>query len=137
MANIEQLIYFLSAMDIVKECQIKKTIMNNNERIFLLEGAARRIRAERKKLNMSMEQLAELSNVSLQTIKDIEHAKRACQIDTLVSIASALHLTTDYVLGMLDYTVEDTPSFESIYSVLNDTQKEFLREMAKLIVVML
>ena len=47
--------------------------------------------------------LAELSNVSLQTIKDTEHTKRSCQVDTLVAIASALHLSPDYLLGFTKY----------------------------------
>lgn len=107
--------------------------MNINERVYLLECVARRIRAERKKENMSMEKLAELSNVSLQTIKDIEHAKRACQIDTLVAIASALNLSTDYILGILGSTVEAASSdMESIYEVLNEKHKVFLRKVAEI-----
>lgn len=107
--------------------------MNNDERKILLEYAARIIRAERKKADMSMERLAELSNVSLQTIKDIEHAKRACQIDTLAAIASTLNLSTDYILGKLNGNFEKaTSDFESAYKILNDAQKEFLREITKI-----
>ena len=73
----------------------------SQERALLLQLLGKNVRTERRKANMSMEKLAELSNVSLQTIKDIEHAKRACQVDTLVAIASALHLSPDYLLGFL------------------------------------
>lgn len=87
---------------------------------------------------MSMEKLAELSNVSLQTIKDIEHAKRACQIDTLVAIATVLHLSTDYILGLTDSPSEEIPSnFGFIFKSLNENQKKFLWEIAKIMIITL
>ncbi|MEG0687319.1 MAG: helix-turn-helix transcriptional regulator [Hungatella sp.] len=110
--------------------------MNEYDKQCLLECVAHRIRAERRKSGMSMEQLAELSNVSLQTIKDIEHAKRACQIDTLVSITSSLNLSTDFVLGMLDFSYkESTPDFKEIYDTLSGKQRDFLQELANIIMV--
>ncbi len=112
--------------------------MNDYERKYLLECVAHRIRSERKKIGMSMEQLAEISNVSLQTIKDIEHAKRACQIDTLVSITTSLNLSTDFVLGMHDYSLgEPTPDFKVIYEALNEKQRDFLQELAKIVMTKL
>lgn len=108
--------------------------INNYDRKQLLECIAHRIRTGRKKNNLSIEQLAELSNVSPQTIKDIEYAKRACQIDTFVSITTALHLSTDFVLGILDYSSDDTAiKFETIYDTLNDKQKDILLELAKIV----
>jgi len=85
-----------------------------------------------------MERLAELSNVSLQTIKDIEHAKRACQIDTFVSIAAALHLSADYLLDLpYDTAAQDQNEYEFLYHLyhtLDDKQKALLREIAKIMI---
>jgi len=104
------------------------------DRSRLLKFLARTIRAERRKNEFSMEQLAELSHVSLQTIKDIEYGKRACQIDTLVSIASALDLSTDNILGIFDITIEnDTLEFEIVYHSLGEKEKYHLYEIAKML----
>lgn len=104
----------------------------NREPSRLLEHVATTIRSERRNLHMSMEQLAEKSNVSLQTIKDIEHAKRTCQIDTLVSIASVLHLSTDEILGLSALEIKDA-DFDSVYKTLNNNQKYILLEIAKVL----
>ncbi|MEF9921447.1 MAG: helix-turn-helix transcriptional regulator [Christensenellaceae bacterium] len=103
------------------------------ERMQLLSIVAQRIRTERKKLNITMEKLAELSNVSLQTIKDIEYGKRACQIDTLVSIATTLKLSTDYILGFWEYTsATNQPTIDILCSVLGENERYYLYEMAKI-----
>ena len=78
------------------------------ERTSLIQILGKNVRTERRKANLTMEKLAELSDVSLQTIKDIEHAKRACQVDTLVAIASALDLSPDYLLGFTKFNIENS-----------------------------
>lgn len=108
--------------------------MNHNRSIFL-NHVANKIRTERRNSNMSMEQLAENSHVSLQTIKDIEHAKRACQIDTLVSIASSLHVSTDYIFGVSISDIKNV-EFESVYNYLTEKQKKVLLEIAKVVASM-
>lgn len=110
------------------------------DRTLLLQTLGDNIRIERIKANKTMEKLAEDANVSIQTIKDIEHAKRACQVDTLVSIASALHLSPDYLLGFYDIgktTAQREPDFEFLYNALNDKQKAFLKEVLKLMILKL
>lgn len=104
----------------------------NYKRSVLLDHVASKIRTTRRNSNMTMEQLAESSCVSLQTIKDIEHGKRACQIDTLVSIASALNVRTDYILGD---PVSDSKNveFELVYNYMTEKQKKILLEMCKII----
>ena len=109
----------------------------SQDRTLLLQTLGNNIRAERKKSNITIEKLAEDSNVSIQTIKDIEHAKRACQIDTLLSIASALGLSHDYLLGFYNIAKSSSqpePDFKSLYNALNDKQKDFLKEFVKLMI---
>ena len=109
----------------------------SQERALLLQLLGKNVRTERRKANMSMEKLAELSNVSLQTIKDIEHAKRACQVDTLVAIASAHHLSPDYLLGFPNFDGENPQNetdFNVLYNSLSEKQKIFLREVTRLLI---
>lgn len=110
------------------------------ERTSLIQILGKNVRTERRKANLTMEKLAELSDVSLQTIKDIEHAKRACQVDTLVAIASALHLSPDYLLGFTKFNIENSQNktdFEFLYHSLSDKQKVFLKEVVKLMLTKL
>ncbi|MBE5787453.1 MAG: helix-turn-helix domain-containing protein [Clostridiales bacterium] len=73
----------------------------------------RRIRARRRKLKLSQEQLAHLINVSPSFFGNIERGTRIPSIDTLVAIANALSIGVDYLLSdsmesnRIDYTREE------------------------------
>lgn len=57
-----------------------------------------RIKAERKKLGISQEQLAEEVNVSMHYIYEIERGMKSMSLETLINICEALELSADYVL---------------------------------------
>lgn len=59
----------------------------------LYETIAENIRTERKRLHMSQSLLAERAEVSLDTIKSIEHGRRAMSLDTYLKIVNALETT--------------------------------------------
>lgn len=57
-----------------------------------------RIKAERKKLGLTQEGLAELVNVSPHYIYEIERGMKSMSLETMVLIAEKLELSTDYIL---------------------------------------
>lgn len=95
----------------------------------------KRIREERKKSNLTQEQLAELINVSTTYVGFIERGERSITLDKLVSIATALGISVDYLLR--DSVTSDASAQEKLllklFSSANSQQKDFILEMTKLI----
>lgn len=65
----------------------------------ILETVGERIKAERKKLKLTQEGLADLMNMTKQQISNYELNKRQPDYKTLVDIAKRLNVSTDYLLG--------------------------------------
>lgn len=61
----------------------------------VLEGIGSRITQRRKMLGMPQEQLAEIIDLSIQTISNIENGKKAVRPENLIKICRALNSTTD------------------------------------------
>lgn len=59
----------------------------------LYEIIAENIRKERKKLHISQSQLAEMADVSVDTVKSVERGRRAMSLDTYLKIVHALGAT--------------------------------------------
>ncbi len=57
-----------------------------------------RIKAERKRLNLSQEKMSEMINVTPHYIYEIERGLKAMSLETLINISEALKLSTDYIL---------------------------------------
>lgn len=95
----------------------------------------KRIREERKKSNLTQEQLAELINVSTTYVGFIERGERSITLDKLVSIATALGISVDYLLR--DSVTVNSSAQEKLllklFSSANSQQKDFILEMTKLI----
>ncbi|WP_278261140.1 helix-turn-helix domain-containing protein [Nocardia sp. AG03] len=51
------------------------------------------IRAERRRLALTQEQLAEIANTSTRTVRDIEHGAGSTGIGTVAAVAGAVGLT--------------------------------------------
>ncbi len=64
------------------------------------KAVGQRIREERKKLNLSREELAELLGLSDYYIGQLERGERQMSLPVLVNITRSLHVSLDYlVLG--------------------------------------
>ena len=63
-----------------------------------LEDMGKRIAECRKEHNMTQEKLAEKTEVSLQTISNIELGKKAVRPENLAKICSVLDVTSDYII---------------------------------------
>ena len=56
----------------------------------------KRISIERKRNNITQEQLAEKMNVSIQMISNLERGNKAIKINNLLSLSQILFLSTNY-----------------------------------------
>lgn len=63
-----------------------------------LQQMGMRIAARRKELGFTQEELADMINVSVQTISTTERGKKALRPENIVKICKALRCTTDYIL---------------------------------------
>lgn len=63
-----------------------------------LEAMGTRICTLRKKLEMTQEDLAELTNVTPQFISYAESGKRSIRAENLLRLSGALHVSADYIL---------------------------------------
>ncbi len=96
----------------------------------------KRIRSERKKLNLTQEQLAELINVSTTYVGLVERGERSITLSKLVQVANSLGVSVDYLL--IDSVSENTDSQEKLllqlFATANDEEKTMILEIAKLII---
>jgi len=63
-----------------------------------LSGIGRRIQSRRKQLGFTQEQLAEMMNVSIQMVSNLERGNKAIRIDNLIRLSEILEISTDYIL---------------------------------------
>lgn len=63
-----------------------------------LQQMGMRIAARRKELGFTQEELADMINVSVQTISTAERGRKALRPENIVKICKALRCTTDYIL---------------------------------------
>lgn len=64
----------------------------------LLNEMGKRIHDRRKQLQMTQEKLAELANITPQTVSTAELGQKAMRPDTIIKISAALNVSTDYLL---------------------------------------
>ncbi len=85
----------------------------------------KRIKAQRKLLGMTQEELAELAGISCSFMGHIERGTRKLSVDSLVKIADALRLSCDMLLqDSLDADVQREARG------LSDRKKRILNEIA-------
>lgn len=65
---------------------------------MFLQEVGQRIIERRKKLGITQETLAEISDVTTQFVSYAESGKRAMRPENLLKIANALGVSTDYLL---------------------------------------
>ena len=63
-----------------------------------LKEIGKRIQNRRKQLGYTQEQLAEMMNVSIQMVSNLERGNKAIRIDNLVNLSHILDVSTDYIL---------------------------------------
>lgn len=63
-----------------------------------LIAIGKRIQNRRKQLGYTQEQLAEMMNVSIQMVSNLERGNKAIRIDNLINISEIMNISTDYIL---------------------------------------
>lgn len=63
-----------------------------------LIAIGKRIQNRRKELGYTQEQLAEMMNVSVQMVSNLERGNKAIRIDNLINISQIMNISTDYIL---------------------------------------
>ena len=58
----------------------------------------KRIQSRRKQQGYTQEQLAEMMNVSIQMVSNLERGNKAIRIENLINLSKILEISTDYIL---------------------------------------
>lgn len=83
----------------------------------------RRISGIRKERGYTQEKLAELADISVQFLSDIENDKKNMTVKTLKKIADALCVTTDYIIYGREISSENF-MINAMIETLSDKNKE-------------
>ena len=82
-----------------------------------------------KKMNMTQKELSDLINTSEANLSRYLSGERNISIDTLSNIATALHTTTDYLLGKTD-NIDDF-EYKDVERILARKSETMDREQKK------
>jgi len=83
----------------------------------------KRIKDERKKLNLTQAKLAEDINISDAYMGQIERGERSLTLDTLVRLVNRLGVSIDYLLK--DYVIETDDNYVNQFrQIINKRQKK-------------
>ena len=63
-----------------------------------LKEIGKRIQNRRKQQGYTQEQLADMMNVSIQMVSNLERGNKAIRIDNLINLCQILDISTDYIL---------------------------------------
>ena len=83
-----------------------------------LKNIGERICKKRKQLGYTQEKLAELMDVSIQMISNLERGNKAIKIDNLLKLSKILSISTDYILTGTQ-TKADIQSFSEKATLLS------------------
>lgn len=92
----------------------------------LLQEMGLRIAVRRKELNLTQEALANLADVTAQTISSAECGRKALRPENIVKISTALKCSTDYLL--LGKPIASYPKIPR-YENLLPQQKQYLDQI--------
>jgi transcriptional regulator with XRE-family HTH domain len=95
----------------------------------------KRIRAERRKQDLTQEKLAEMADISDSFMGHIERGGRTLSIETLAKLANALNLSIEYIVcGEFNYQPDMLPTeiIEALNRMSESQRKAFLNIMKTL-----
>ena len=89
------------------------------------EHIAASIRRHRLANHLTQEQLAEMMNVSIQMVSNLERGNKAIRIDNLVNLSQILNISTDYILTG-KATADDLQGLTSRVSQLSSKDRKMI-----------
>ena len=106
---MEKYIFFHVVRRLVKDI---KYIIADNVRLY------------RKRENLTQMELAELAELSLDSIKRLEGGKRTMSLDNFLRVADALHIPMSYLLYEKWEEAPETERIKEIMHILSEMAKE-------------
>ena len=95
------------------------------------------IKTARKKVHMTQEELAEKVDISTVFVSQIENANRKASLETVYKISKALNITIDDLLSdEKQKTIDDVDELLFLLQSRSDTEKKFVTEIVKNILLM-
>lgn len=90
-----------------------------------LTGIGKRIQSRRKQQGYTQEQLAELMNVSIQMVSNLERGNKAIRIDNLINLSQILDISTDFILTGKE-TTDDIQALTTRIAQLPDRDRKMV-----------
>lgn len=95
-----------------------------------LNGIGKRIQDRRKQQGYTQEKIAELMNVSIQMVSNLERGNKAIRIDNLINLSQILDISTDYILTGKE-TINDIGSLAERIAQLPDKDKKMIEVLVE------
>ncbi len=95
-----------------------------------LRSIGKRIQNRRKQLGYTQEQLAEMMNVSIQMISNLERGNKAIRIDNLIHLSRILDISTDIILTGKE-TTDDMEALTSRIALLSAKDRNMIEMLVE------
>ena len=95
-----------------------------------LSGIGKRIQERRKQQGYTQEKIAEMMNVSIQMVSNLERGNKAIRIDNLINLSQILNISTDYILTGKE-TINDIGSLAERIAQLPDKDKKMIEMLVE------
>ena len=95
-----------------------------------LIGIGKRIQSRRKQLMFTQEQLAEMMNVSIQMVSNLERGNKAIRIDNLINLSQILDISTDYILTGKE-TTDDIQALTARIAQLPEKERKMVEMLVE------
>ena len=107
------------------------------EKKLLNVEVGRRIREIREYQHFTREQLSEKANISIQFLSDIENGYKSMTVLTIINLAKALNISTDYLLlgkSSSDEPNENDKIIHNLLDSLPEEKKQSIEELIRLFI---
>lgn len=91
-----------------------------------------RINILRKQQGLTREKLAEMSDISVQFLADIEKGRKNMTVTTLRKVANALLVSTDYIVNGIPENFEYNFEINELLKTLDVKSKSFALEILRI-----
>lgn len=98
-----------------------------------MANVGKRISDLRKSYGYTQEKLAEMAEISIQFLIQIEHGKKTMKIGTLRKLAAALSVSSDYIINGTDAYSENA-EINGLLSTLSEDNKALAAKLLKVFV---
>ena len=95
-----------------------------------LTGIGKRIQIRRKQQGYTQEQLAEMMNVSIQMVSNLERGNKAIRIDNLINLSQILDISTDYILTGKE-TTDDIQALTARIAQLPEKERKMVKRLVE------